>query len=73
MLFLDKMEIDYNKMNLEGMNKYFLEVLGKTEEYLKTDSSLNENIRQNLIVTRDALEKIVLLTETPKINNGGNK
>ena len=60
-------------MNLEGMNKYFLEVLGKTEEYLKTDSSLNENIRQNLIVTRDALEKIVLLTETPKINNGGNK
>jgi len=72
-LFLDKMEIDYNKMNLEGMNKYFLEVLGKTEEYLKTDSSLNENIRQNLIVTRDALEKIVLLTETPKINNGGNK
>jgi len=70
---LDKMEIDYNKMNLEGMNKYFLEVLGKTEEYLKTDSSLNENIRQNLIVTRDALEKIVLLTETPKINNGGNK
>ena len=60
-------------MNLEGMNKYFLEVLGKTEGYLKTDSSLNENIRQNLIVTRDALEKIVLLTETPKINNGGNK